>query len=109
MPTFQDFQELDLRTGTIIEAKIFDKALKPAYILRIDFGVLGIKTSSAQLTKRYRPAELIQKQIIAVVNFPPKQIANVMSECLVLGVIGDEGDVILLTTDQPSANGLKIG
>ncbi len=109
MPTFQDFQELDLRTGTIIEADFFDKALKPAYILRIDFGVLGIKTSSAQLTKRYRPEELIQKQIIAVVNFPPKQIANVMSECLVLGVVGGEGDVILLTTDQPSADGLKIG
>ena len=109
MSTFHDFQQLDIRTGTILEAQVFEKAKKPAYILKIDFGTLGIKTSSAQITKRYQPPDLIGKQIIAVVNFPPKQIAHVMSDCLVLGVIAKDGDVVLLTSDLPMENGLKIG
>lgn len=110
MITFQDFEKIDIRVGTILQAEIFDKANKPAYILHIDFGnELGIKKSSAQITKRYTPADLVGKQIVAVVNFPPKQIANILSECLVLGVVGDNNDVILLQPEQKSPNGLKIG
>lgn len=110
MITFQDFEKIDIRVGTILQAEIFDKANKPAYILHIDFGnELGVKKSSAQITKRYTPADLVGKQIVAVVNFPPKQIANILSECLVLGVVGDNNDVILLQPEQKSANGLKIG
>ncbi len=103
------FQEVQMRVGTIIIAENFPEAKQPAYKLQIDFGPeLGIKKSSAQITKRYKKEELIGKQIIAVVNFPPKQIANFMSECLVLGAVDADGDVILLQPEANAANGLRI-
>ena len=108
--TFETFLQLDIRVGTIVEAMFFEKANKPAYLLTIDFGEqIGIKKSSAQITKLYQPQNLVGKQIIAVVNFPPKQIANIMSECLVLGVTANDGSVVLLQPEQETPNGLKIG
>lgn len=107
--TWKDFEKIDMRVGTIIEAYDFPKAKKPAYQLKIDFGELGIKKSSAQITKHYTKEELIGKQIMAVVNFPPKQIANFMSECLVMGVYDENNDVVLLSTDKNIINGGKIG
>jgi tRNA-binding protein len=109
MITWQDFEKIDIRTGTIVEVTEFPKARKPAYQLTIDFGSLGTKKSSAQVTARYDKAELVGKQIVAVVNFPPKQIANFVSECLVLGVYDHNNDVILLQPSQPVQNGGKIG
>lgn len=105
---FSDFERVDIRVGTILIAEIFKEAKRPAYKLTIDFGELGIKKSSAQITERYQPSDLIGKQIIAVVNFPPKQIANIMSECLVLGGLNDAG-VSLLSTDFKLPNGTKVG
>jgi tRNA-binding protein len=105
--SYQDFQNIDIRVGTILEAKIFEKAKNPAYQLLIDFGTIGTKKSSAQITDLYTIDDLIGKQIIAVLNFPPKQIANFMSECLVLGVTENE-KTTLITTDKPTENGLKI-
>lgn len=93
-----------MRVGTIIHAEVFEEVRNPAYKLQIDFGPLGIKKSSAQITTLYSTEELIGKQIIAVVNFPPKQIANMMSECLVLGIPNDK-DVVLLTPDKNAKNG----
>ncbi|WP_431216760.1 tRNA-binding protein [Puia sp. P3] len=92
MPTieWQDFEKIDIRVGTILEVSDFPKAKKPAYILTIDFGDLGIRKSSAQITHFYEKQELIGRQVMAVVNFPPKQIANFFSECLVLGVYTDK-------------------
>lgn len=107
--SWQDFEKIDMRVGTIVQAEVFAKARKPAYQLLIDFGAdLGLKKSSAQITNLYQPQDLIGKQIIAVVNFPPKQIANFISECLVLGVLGLNGDVTLLTTSLNTGNGLQI-
>lgn len=103
-----DFSKIEIRVGTIISAEIFQEAKKPAYKINIDFGSLGAKKTSAQITKRYSPNEIVGKQVIAVVNFPKKQIANLQSECLVLGVV-DEDEVTLLTTDKPVNNGLRIG
>lgn len=103
------FSAIDLRVGTIIKAEVFEKAINPSYKLTIDFGELGIKKSSAQITTLYKVEELTNQQIIAVVNFPPKQIANMMSECLVLGVVGDKKDVTLLQPQFKVENGLKIG
>jgi tRNA-binding protein len=107
--TYTDFEKLDIRVGTIIEANDFPEARNPAYQLVIDFGELGIKKSSAQITKLYSRESLLNKQIIAVVNFPPKQIGKFMSECLVLGVIGNDKEVTLLMPDMKVENGLKIG
>ena len=108
MITWDDFSKVEIRCGTIIEANDFPNARKPAYQLKIDFGQLGIKQSSAQITNHYSKETLIGKQIIAVVNFPPKQIANFFSECLVLGVYDENNQVILLRTDKPVANGQLI-
>ena len=110
MINWHDFEKVEMRVGTIIEVNDFPKAKKPAYQLTIDFGVeLGIKKSSAQITKRYTKEDLIGKQIIAVVNFPKKQIADFMSECLLLGSVGEENDIVLLTFDIRVENGLRIG
>lgn len=109
MATFDDFLKLDIRVGTILEAKPFEKARKPAYQLKVDFGEeIGVKRSSAQITDRYSPEELVGKQVMAVVNFPPRQIADFMSEVLVLGTYS-EGGVILITPEQPAKNGDKLG
>lgn len=106
---WEDFEKIDIRVGTILKATVFEKAKKPAYMLEIDFGELGIKKSSAQITKLYQPENLVGKQIVAVVNFPPKQIANFFSECLVLGIVGNEGEVTLLQPERAVKNGMKIG
>ena len=106
--TFDDFLRVDIRTGTIIHAQVFEKARKPAYQLEIDFGALGIRKSSAQITAHYTPEQLIGKQIVAVVNFPVKQIANFFSECLVLGAVENNGDIVLLQPTQSVENGLRI-
>ena len=99
-----------MRTGTIVEVHEFPEARKPAYQLVIDFGnEIGIRKSAAQITKRYNKEELIGKQIIAVVNFPNKQIGKFLSECLVLGSVGNENDIVLLTPDKNVENGLRIG
>lgn len=102
--------KVEMRVGTIISAKIFTEAKKPSYQLMIDFGAYGIRKSSAQITKLYTTDELIGKQVVAVVNFPPKQIATLMSECLVMGSIGeDASEVTLLIMERPVKNGLRIG
>jgi len=109
MATFDDFMKLDIRVGTITEAKVFEKARKPAYQLVVDLGgEIGLKRSSAQITEHYKPEELVGKQVLAVVNFPPRQIANFMSEVLVLGTYS-EGGVVLITPDKPVKNGDKLG
>ena len=107
--TWEEFIKIDIRTGTIINAEVFDGVNKPAYKVQIDFGELGIRKTSAQLTKLYKPEDIIGKQILAVINFPKKQIKDFMSECLILGVIGEEGDVVLVETERKTLNGLKIG
>jgi tRNA-binding protein len=107
--SWADFEKTEMRVGTILEAEDFPEARKPAYQLTIDFGrEIGIRKSSAQLTKRYSKDDLIGRQIVAVVNFPKKQIGKFMSECLVLGAVGTEGDVILLAPDVTVENGLRI-
>jgi tRNA-binding protein len=106
---WEDFEKIDLRVGTIVSAELNPKAKKPSYRLEIDFGELGRKVSSAQITELYNYQELIGKQIVAVVNFPAKQIAQVRSECLVLGVVGASEGVVLLSPTQTVKNGLKIG
>ena len=109
MATFDDFMKLDIRVGTILEAKPFEKARKPAYQLVLDFGEeIGMKKSSAQITEQYAAEELVGKQVLAVVNFPPRQIANFMSEVLVLGTYS-EGGVVLITPDKEVKNGDKLG
>lgn len=108
MLSWTEFEKVEMRVGTIIAADDFPKAKNPAYRLTIDFGPFGIKKSSAQITKLYQKDNLIGKQVIAVVNFPPKQIADFMSECLVLGAVGDEKQVTLLNVDNPVENGLRI-
>ncbi len=107
--SWSDFEKLDIRTGTIISVFDFPAARNSSYQLEIDFGDLGIKKSSAQITELYTKEELIGKQIIAVVNFPIKQIANFFSECLVLGVYGENQEVTILTTTLPVRNGLSVG
>ena len=107
--TWADFEKIDIRTGTITEVSDFPKARNPSYQLKIDFGELGIKKSSAQVVDRYKKEDLLGIQVVAVVNFPPKQIANYFSECLVLGVYTAEKQVILLQPQQPVTNGMKIG
>ena len=108
--TWSQFEKVEMRVGTILEVNDFPEARKPAFQLTIDFGsALGIRKTSAQITKRYRKEELMNRQIVAVVNFPKKQIGKFMSECLALGAMGAEGDVILLAPDFKIENGLRIG
>lgn len=109
MITWEDFEKIDMRAGTIMEVADFEKARKPAYKLKIDFGSLGIKNASAQITALYNKEELTGRQVIAVVNFPPKQIAGFFSECLVLGIYNQNNEVVLLQPSIPVNNGDKIG
>lgn len=107
--TWKDFEQVDLRVGTILDAKVFAEARKPAYQLRVDFGPdLGIKNSSAQITQLYTPEELVGKQVLGVVNFPPKQIGPFISECLITGFYDSLGRVILAVPDKPLENGAKL-
>ena len=109
MATFDDFMKLDIRVGTITEARVFAKARKPAYQLIVDFGPeIGTKKSSAQITQHYTPEELVGRQVLAVVNVPPRQIADFMSEVLVLGTYS-EGGVVLIRPDKAVQNGDKLG
>lgn len=108
MVTFDDFLKLDIRVGTIIKVEDFPKAKRPAYKLELDFGELGVKKSSAQITDLYQKKELVGKQILAVVNFPPKQVADFMSEVLVLGVYSKDG-VVLIEPNKHVNNGEKLG
>ena len=104
---FEDFTKVDLRVGTIVEVNDFPEARRPAFQLKIDFGGLGVKKTSAQITTIYNKEDLLNKQIVAVVNFPKKQIANFMSECLVVGVV-KEKDVFLLNPEQKVPNGTSV-
>ena len=109
--TWSEFERTDMRVGTIIEVNDFPEARKPAFQLTIDFGSeIGIRKTSAQITKRYERSDLIGRQIVSVVNFPKKQIGKFMSECLVLGVYGEDAkDVTLLSPSLPAKNGLQVG
>ena len=108
--SWQDFEKVDMRIGTIISAEPFPEARKPAYILKVDFGEhIGIRKSSAQITTFYQPQDLIGKQVMAVVNFPAKQIGPIRSECLVMGAYDEHQAVVLMHPERPLPNGSKIG
>ena len=109
MVTFEDFQKIDIRVGKIIEVKDFEEARSPSYKIKIDFGELGIKVSSAQITKLYSKDDLLNRQIVAVVNFHPKRIAGFKSEVLILGVMKEDGEVVLLQPEREAPLGYKIG
>lgn len=106
--TYEDFQKIDLRVGTITKAELFPEARKPAYKLTIDFGAMGVRQSSAQITKRYKTEELVGRQIVAVFNFPPKKVAGFKSEVLVLGATPEADDVILLSLENQMPNGSVV-
>ena len=106
--SWADFKKVDIRVGTVLEASIFEEARNPSYKLEIDFGEIGVLKSSAQLTSFYDVEDMLGKQILAVVNFPKKQIATMMSECLVLGLMGEGEDVILINPERKVANGLRL-
>lgn len=108
MIAYSDFDKVEIRTGTIVKVEDFPEAKKPAYKVTIDFGDRGIKRSSAQITQLYSKEQLKGKQIVAVINFHPKQIGPFMSECLILGAVGDDGNVTLLQPEKPVDNGLRI-
>ncbi|MGO3237178.1 MAG: tRNA-binding protein [Psychroflexus halocasei] len=105
---FKDFAKIDMRVGTILTAELFKEAKKPAFKMTIDFGEFGIKKTSAQITKIYKLEDLIGKQVVAVINFPPKQIANIMSECLLLGGLEDHDEVMIIQPERSVKNGTKI-
>jgi tRNA-binding protein len=108
--SWKDFEKVEMRIGTITEVSDFPEAKNPAYKMLIDFGEeIGKRKTSAQITKRYKKEELLNRQIVAVVNFPKKQIANIMSECLVLGAVGKANDIVLLNIDFKVENGLRVG
>ncbi len=106
--TWSDFEKVELRAGTILEVLDFPEARKPAYQLKVDFGDLGIKWSSAQITRHYTKEELVGRQILGVINFPEKQIANFMSQFLVTGLADKNGDIVLTTVERPVPNGSKL-
>ncbi len=106
---WSDFEKVDIRAGVVTDAQPFPEARRPAYRLWIDFGPLGVKRSSAQITRHYTPEVLVGRQVIAVVNFPPKQIGSFLSEVLVLGVYDDAGEVVLLQPERSIRPGQKIG
>jgi len=106
--SFEEFTKVDIRMGTILEVNDFLKAKKPAYQLKIDFGDLGIKRSSAQITTLYTKEALLNRQVSAIVNFKPKQIANFVSECLILGVADDDGNIVLLKASSTTKNGTQV-
>ena len=106
--SYADFDRVEFRVGTIIEALPFPEARKPAYKLKIDFGDFGIKNSSAQITRHYTCEQLIGKQVVAVINFPRKQIANFFSECLTTGFPDEAGEVVLVSPDRPVPNGSRL-
>ncbi len=106
---FDDFLKVDIRTGTIVEAALNPKAKVPAYVLKVDFGDLGIKTSSAQITNNYEAGELVGKQVVAVVNFEAKRVAGVKSEVLILGAVSDSHSVVVLEPSFAVENGARIG
>lgn len=107
--TWDEFMQVEMRVGTILSAEIFAEVGNPAYKITIDFGEFGLRKTSAQVTALYTPEELIGKQVVAVINFPPKQIANMMSECLILGGIGENKEVTLLQPERKVKNGTRIG
>jgi tRNA-binding protein len=107
--TWGDFEKVDIRVGVVTDAKPFPEARKPAYRLWIDFGPLGVKRSSAQITKHYEPEALVGRHVIAVVNFPPRQIGPFVSDVLVLGAYDDAGEVVLLRPDSAVTPGARIG
>lgn len=109
MPTFQDFHAFDIRVGTVRTARAHPSARKPALQLEIDFGPAGTKWSSAQLTRRYAAADLVGRQVVAVLNFPPRRIADFTSEVLVLGALPQDGDVVLLVPAAPVSDGTRVG
>jgi len=104
---WNDFKKVDMRVGTVVQAEIFEEVKNPALKLWVDFGEIGTLKTSAQISEKYTPESILNKQVIAVVNFPPKQIANIMSECLILGAL-DENGVIVISPDMEVANGTKI-
>jgi len=109
MATFEDFQKIDIRVGKIIEVKDFEEARSPSYKIKIDFGELGIKISSAQITKLYSKEDLFNRQIVSVVNFTTKSISGFKSEVLILGVMKEDGEIILLQPEREAPLGYKIG
>lgn len=108
MISWDDFKKVEMRVGTLLEVEDFPEARNPSYKMKVDFGDFGVKKTSAQITNLYNKEDLVGKQVVAVVNFPPKQIANLISECLVLGVVGDEKGVVLLQPEREIKNGSKI-
>ena len=107
--TWEQFEKVEMRVGTILSAEIFQEVRNPAYKITIDFGEFGIKKTSAQITTLYTIEDLLYKQVVAVMNFPPKQIANIMSECLLLGAIGDQKEVVIIQPERKIKNGQRIG
>ena len=108
MITWEDFEKVEIRVGTILEARDFPEARNPAFKLKIDFGKFGTKRSSAQITKLYSKEDLAGRQVLAVTNFPPKQIGPLMSECLTLAVVEKSGEVVLIGPERPVTNGLRL-
>ncbi|MGB9430049.1 MAG: tRNA-binding protein [Gammaproteobacteria bacterium] len=107
---WRDFEKVELRAGTVVAAELFPEARKPAYKLKVDFGPhIGVKQSSVQITVHYRPEELIGRQVLGVVNFPPKRIGPFVSECLICGFYREDGSVVLAVPDKPVPNGTKLG